>query len=480
MANESQNGLHTVEKVEVKVTSFGTELVIPKGMTHDQAITAIRRQKEFEQTEVSFTEEIKGYFILDCAYAFYRAMLQMFGAVTQRGTFSFFTGPRPPEKIQVQISETEKVQIPWGLINLPTLENGTAQTDMGMDSNGAFFVLRVTVKQKYASIVKDLFTQTRQILAESSIYAGKALEIKFRSESDGELLRFPEVKFMRMSKIHEDDIILNEGVKTQVFTDLITPIRHAEACKRVGVPIKRGVLLAGPYGTGKSMTAQLAARIAVENGFTFIYVRNPNEFFEAYQITQFYSPAVVFCEDIDLLLDGERDEEMNRIINILDGVDTKNRNTITVLTTNRISKIHASVLRPGRLDGVITFEAPNAESIEKLIRMYGKGLIKAGEDLTEVGKVLEGSIPAIVREAVEKAKLYQIYLSKGDISKLEITSEALLNSAKQLRGQIGILQNALEDKRPKQVKTICEITETPTNPDTIGKQETWEVVSKSN
>ncbi|MEX0632803.1 hypothetical protein M8494_14790 [Serratia ureilytica] len=45
---------------------------------------------------------------------------------------------------------------------------------------------------------------------------------------------------------------------------------------------------------------------------------------------------MIFCEDIDRAVSGERSVAMDDILNILDGIDTKANNIITVLTTNQL------------------------------------------------------------------------------------------------------------------------------------------------
>jgi SpoVK/Ycf46/Vps4 family AAA+-type ATPase len=72
------------------------------------------------------------------------------------------------------------------------------------------------------------------------------------------------------------------------------------------VPLKRGVLLEGPYGTGKTLTAFVTAKKCVENGWTFIMLDRVAALKEALTFARMYAPAVVFAEDIDRSVEGER------------------------------------------------------------------------------------------------------------------------------------------------------------------------------
>ena len=75
-----------------------------------------------------------------------------------------------------------------------------------------------------------------------------------------------------------------------------------------------------------------------------------------------------------------------------------------VLTTNHVEKINPAMLRPGRLDAVISVRPPDkGRRSSGCSRLYGRGLIPKEEDLSSVGKKLEGLIPALIREVVERA-----------------------------------------------------------------------------
>jgi transitional endoplasmic reticulum ATPase len=106
------------------------------------------------------------------------------------------------------------------------------------------------------------------------------------------------------------------------------------------------------------------------------------------------------------------------------------------------------MLRPGRLDCVIDVTAPDAEAAIKLVRLYGRESIDAATDLTEVGENLNGLIPAVIAEVVKRAKLTQMRLNKPGQPVVNISSEALLESAKTMRAQVALLEVNNEEAKP--------------------------------
>ncbi len=70
-------------------------------------------------------------------------------------------------------------------------------------------------------------------------------------------------------------------------------------------------------------------------------------------------------------------------------------------------------------------------------------------DLAEVGKILDGTIPAVIEEVVKRAKLAQLKLQPRH-SKVElISSEALVISAKSMQEQVKILEDASKVEAPE-------------------------------
>lgn len=173
--------------------------------------------------------------------------------------------------------------------------------------------------------------------------------------------------------------------------------------------MKRGVLLAGDYGTGKTLTAYVTALKAVRSGFTFIYLSSVKDLAMAFEFAKQYAPAVIFSEDVDRVLGGqERTEEIDAVLNSFDGVDSKDQEIITVLTTNHLDRLTKAVLRPGRCDTLVEVTRPDADAASRLVKLYGRNLLAPETDYDAIGSSLADHLPAEIREAVERAKLAAI------------------------------------------------------------------------
>lgn len=422
--------------VEAALEWGGTKIRLPEDpakMGIPQAITWLARIQAEDAKEVRFHEEVKGW-PLDAAIAFSRALRERFGWATAVPTPGFF-GPNPPTAVDVQTGPgpNDYEQVFWGSFELPGIEGATLQTNA--DWHAMKFIISGKVRQGNLPLVKAIAADTRRLLKERSIYRGHAITLQL--DSDGDLnLSTPPV-YMDLSRFNPNELVFSEDLREQITTNLFTPVAHTAACRAAGVPLKRGILLEGPYGTGKTMCATATAALCERQGWTFITIGRVTALRDALGIARLYEPAVVFVEDIDREMSGtERTPEMDDILNTIDGALSKGSEIMVVLTSNNVQAINKAMLRPGRLDAVLHIGPPDAEAARRLIQVYGRGLIPEGEDLTAAGRALAGQIPAVIRECVERAKLYAI--GRGD-STLRVLGEDVIRSAKGMRAHLALL-----------------------------------------
>lgn len=439
-------------KAVAEVVRHGDKLILPEKMKIPEAIDLLERRLKYESEEVAVQETFLA-FPQDGAYAMDKVLTEMFGWTPAEATYSFF-GKNPPQMLSIEIGYNEVVQVPWGRFSLPGV-NGYVQSSVQQKDGRICFHLTGLVKRDSEKTVREFFAAIRQYLKEHSIYRGKAVKIRFRDD-DGELLGMPEPKFLDTNKIKPENLIYSKDVQNSVQVNLFTPITRVHDCINNGIPVKRGVLLGGPYGCGKTLAADVASKLAVDNGLTFIYVPRVDELADAINFCKLYGDpaAVLFCEDIDRAIKGERTVKMDDILNIVDGIDSKRLNLITVLTTNHLEDINPAMLRPGRLDAIIEVTEPDAEAAERLLRFYGGPAIEADENLTEAAAKLAGTIPATIAEVVKRAKLSQLALQEPGTKVTKLTGAALDVAAFTMTKQNQLLARASAPKeKPPTIET---------------------------
>lgn len=181
--------------------------------------------------------------------------------------------------------------------------------------------------------------------------------VPIRARTD-ELIRFPETASLQVVEEIE-----KFWEREQLFID------H-------GLPYKRGMLLWGPPGSGKSCTLQLLARDVVERNGHVLLFGGVDLFVSAYRqlrAIQPTTPLVVFMEDLDTLLEQNNE---SKILNLLDGAEELYR-VVFIATTNYPQKLGQRIVnRPSRFDKRIKIRNPNAESR----RIYLKALMMDGDE----------------------------------------------------------------------------------------------------
>lgn len=442
-----------IEVNVAKVTRHdGPGIILPDDMSIPQAIDALEYIQEYEETEVDICEAVE-VLPYDGAQILQDVLDEQYGCSRMVAKPTWF-GPEPPQLISVQTgpNRSDTKQVAWGQIALPGVE-GRLETSFVRKDGFVFFALRGNIKRKYEKDVKAIADKVRERVTTHSIYFNRAVRAKFL-DSNGDMMPHPQITFFDVENVNPQEAIYSSEVDNAIRDHIHFPIEHPNACSRLGVPTKRGILLYGSYGTGKTLAARVAAKLATENDWTFVYVEDTQEFTYAIRFARYYGRCVIFAEDIDRITSGERTTNLDQILNTLDGIDTKSQQLIAVLTTNHVDTINKAMMRPGRLDAVIEVGPPDAYAAERLLRQYSRGRVASDEDLTEAAQICASAnmIPSCIQEVAERAKLSAARLAAqagtlGDTEDLRITSEAMSIAAKEMCRQADMMKPKPGDDR---------------------------------
>jgi hypothetical protein len=438
------------DKLDVGIQHEGRAITLPGdpgNMPLEKAVEALQRKIADENQAFQIHEIIEGY-PLDAAVAFVKAMAKLYGWASPVATPSFF-GPRPPQMISVKTGPNDEdvIQCPLGGFRIPGVDQ-MIHTLIDRGPKGKLiFIVRAEIKKKDRHILLELANEARRFVREESIYKGKAIRLSVDDCGDIDFGNPPSF-LAGLEDTTEASLIFDAEIQAQIDTSVLVPLKYPEECRKNKVPFKRGILLEGPYGTGKSLTARMVANVAQQNGVTFVLLDKVQGLQAGLEFAIQYSPAVVFAEDIDRVA-SERNEATNDLINIIDGVVSKTAKVMTILTTNFVEKLNPVILRPGRLDAVISLRAPTQDAVEKLLRMYAGKLLVSDTDIKAASKELAGQIPASIRECVERAKLGMI--GREDT---KLSDSDLVTAAKTMKNHLALLNK--DNKKQSNAEKLAE------------------------
>lgn len=426
---------------EVEMERRPGVISLPPDMSYNEGIQWLTIKRDADEKVVSVREVIKG-FPLDAAHALFLAIDQRYGFKEAQDKQTFF-GPQPPAFMTVPIdAKGNTVEILIGEFTLPGFDGGKFST---MPDDSKALVLYATLKQKYVDEVKSLAQLTREVLKTRSLYQGRAIKIdSTETTNDMVMPTFIDTSAGR------EDLLLNEDVISQVQATIWNPIEFMERAKEYGIPLKRGAMLEGEFGTGKTLCANHTARIAEQHGWTFVYCKRIEDLIYAYETARQWQPAVVFVEDVDRV----EESLVKPLSTALDGVDTKDSRIMLVMTTNHMDKVPPVLVRPGRIDTFIHFSPPDKATARKLVEFYawdtrtGRSLLAHNIDWERVGDAVAGNIPAIIREIVERSKLGGIRRNP-----LILTTDDLVIAAAQMKYHAEL--SAPREEKPSDAEVLC-------------------------
>lgn len=223
------------------------------------------------------------------------------------------------------------------------------------------------------------------------------------------------------------------GVRDELSTAIVEPIKNPDIYAQVGITAPTGVLLWGPPGCGKTL---LAKAVANESRANFISVKGPellNKFVgeseravrQVFVRARSSIPCVIFFDELDALVprrDDTLSEASARVVNTLltelDGLGSSRQGIYVIAATNRPDIIDPAMLRPGRLETLLFVNLPSPlERVEILQTLVRKLPIEFNDDLRRLAEECEGYSGADLGSLLRRAGYMAI--KRRDTIKLE-------------------------------------------------------------
>ena len=219
-------------------------------------------------------------------------------------------------------------------------------------------------------------------------------------------------QFLSRDESVSGKIVLSERQKDVVDRHIVSFIDNMHTYLERGLPNSRGVLIAGPPGTGKTM---LCKAIVGDTKLSTIFVSGdlvgkPGTISAVYRMARRISPSLVIIEDLDTLGGQHRQQQthpfLSEYLNALNGTED-NEGVFTIATTNLVGELDPALSdRPGRFDVIMRMETPDRDLRGKLLDSLSDSFnIAEDASIASIAGRSNGLTGAWLREVLITAEL---------------------------------------------------------------------------
>ena len=248
--------------------------------------------------------------------------------------------------------------------------------------------------------------EIRRLALQHSVFRGQLLS--FDSEMFGP--RDAPLSFHERPALTRESLVLPAGVLEAVEAQVVGVARHRTRLVASGQHLKRGVLLHGPPGTGKTHTLRYLMSLLTDTTVVMLSGDALQFIAAAVSIARALQPAVVIVEDVDLIAE-DRDMYpgqhplLFQLLNEMDGLG-EDADVTFLLTTNRVDLLEPALAqRPGRVDQAVELPLPDADGRRRLLALYRGKLNLQLTDTDPIVAKTEGMTASFFKELLRRAAL---------------------------------------------------------------------------
>lgn len=263
-------------------------------------------------------------------------------------------------------------------------------------------------------------------------FAQKVAEFKAKAVEKSAVLKV--LKHVPLSQIGGLEVLKRD---MQVMAACMTP-----EARELGIDAPKGVFLAGPPGTGKSLMAQAVSSILnipliqfdVSRVFGGLVGASEKNMKEALDIIFAAAPVTVLVDEVDKVFTqggGNDSGTSSRVLgSLLTEMQRNDKGVFWVFTANRTEGLPAELLRRGRLDELYSVSTPNPIEREAVLRIHlEKRNIEVPDDLSIAVNSSEGYVPAELENAVVTT-MRKAFLAKGTTA---VSGEELADTLSEIK-----------------------------------------------
>jgi AAA+ superfamily predicted ATPase len=233
-----------------------------------------------------------------------------------------------------------------------------------------------------------------------------------------------------------DNLVLADDLKTTIREDFTRFLQSEDRYNRLGISWRRGALLIGPPGNGKThcvraLVKELAVSSLYVQSLSHQYYTPEQMWGQVFERARGLRPCVLVLEDLDSLVNYEN---RSFFLNQLDGFE-QNHGLIVLATTNHADRIDSAIIdRPSRFDRKYHFNLPTFSERLQYLKSWQDQLVGetgwSNEEVEPIAQACEGFSFAYLKELVISSVMKWMHASTDSFA------ETMASQAVSLGGQM--------------------------------------------
>lgn len=220
-----------------------------------------------------------------------------------------------------------------------------------------------------------------------------------------------------LAEVQEVDLRDLQGVDDVVRSldvHIVLPLSDDALSAELGLRPKRGVLLYGPPGSGKTTVGRALAH-RLRGKFFLVdgtFIAGTNDFYSrihrVFEAAKDNSPSVIFIDDADAIFeDGEERGLYRYLLTMLDGLESEGTSRVCVMmTAMNLNHLPPALVRSGRVELWLEMKLPTREARARILDAQLSRLpaVLRACDADRILDVTDGFTGADMKRLVEDGK----------------------------------------------------------------------------
>ncbi|WP_284989946.1 ATP-binding protein [Arthrobacter sp. efr-133-TYG-120] len=256
----------------------------------------------------------------------------------------------------------------------------------------------------HPAVASRFLAEVRREMEHKSVFRGQVISLSASDYGPG----ISGVTFIRRPQLASSDVVLPDGLLSKVESHTLGIARQADILAAHGQHLKRGLLLYGAPGTGKTHTVRYL--LSQSEGTTAVLLSGGSlaRISEAAKIARALAPSIVVLEDCDLIAEDRSFGHgpkplLFEVLDAMDGLDN-DADVAFVLTTNRVELLERALAqRPGRVDLAVEIPLPSKHERVELLRLYSNGIAFSASAIEAAAGRTAGTTASFAKELIRRS-----------------------------------------------------------------------------